>query len=197
MAHDGNWLLLNGTETYMSLSLWNFDISAQEDKVSPSCHLRNTGFCMFHLNKFVNTIKGIIKCFGILARASSKLLDNDLQVIIDQLGGILLRLGEIVEEGDLSIPPPLTYCRQRRDRLIFPHPREALQRDNEVAQGQGQIELVPIVRLRIHLGDQTESVNNQVLESVIPTAQTQVVEIDIDSDSDVPDLIDSRGNIVN
>ena len=37
---------------------------------------------MYHLNKLVNTIKGIIKFFGILTRASSKLLDEDLQVLI-------------------------------------------------------------------------------------------------------------------
>ena len=40
---------------------------------------------MFHLNKLVNTIEGIIKCFGILARVSSELLDDDLQVLVDQL----------------------------------------------------------------------------------------------------------------
>ena len=54
-----------------------------------------------------------------------------------------------------------------------------------------------IVRLRICLRDQTESVDNQVLKSAIAITQTQVEEIDIDSDSDVPDLIDSQGNIVN
>ena len=152
---------------------------------------------MFHLNKLVNTIKGIIKCFGILARASSNLLDDNLQVLVDQLGGILLRLGEIVEEGDVSILPPLTYCRRRRNRLIFPHPRGVLQKDNKIVQRQGQIESVPIVGLRICSRDQTESVGNQVFKSAIPTTQTQVEEIDIDSHSDVPHLIDSQGNIVN
>ena len=140
---------------------------------------------MFHLNKLVNTIEGIITYFGILARASSELLDEDLQVLVDQLRGILLKLRGIVEEGDMSISPPLTYCRQRRNRLIFPQPREALRRDNKIVQRQGQIELVPIVRLRIRLRDQTGSVDNQV------------EEIDKDSDSDVPNLIDSQGNIVN
>ena len=111
MAHDGNWFLLNETETCTSLLLQNIDISAQEDKVSPTCYLRSTGFRMFHLNKLVNTIEGIIKHFGILARASSELLDDDLRVLVDQLRGILLRLRGIVEEGNMSIPPPLTYCR--------------------------------------------------------------------------------------
>ena len=97
----------------------------------------------------------------------------------------------------MSIPPPPTYCRQRRIRLIFPRQRETLRRDNEKVQRQGQIELVLIARLRIHLRDQTESMENQVLKSAIATAQTQVEEIDIDSDSDVPDLIDSQGDIVN
>ena len=111
MAHDGNWLLLNETGTCTSLLLWNINISAREDKVSPTCCLRSTGFRMFHLNKLVKTIKGIIKHFGILARASSELLDDNLQVFIDQLRGILLRLRGIVEEGDVSVSPPPTYCR--------------------------------------------------------------------------------------
>ena len=75
---------------------------------------------MIHLKKLVNTIKGIIKCFGILARASSGLLDEDLQVLVDQLRGILHRLRRIVEEGDVNTSPYPTYCRQRRNRLIFP-----------------------------------------------------------------------------
>ena len=37
----------------------------------------------------------------------------------------------------------------------------------------------------------------QVLEPVVEVPQTQVEEIDTGSDSDVPDLIDSEGNIVN
>ena len=81
--------------------------------------------------------------------------------------------------------------------MIFPRPRETLRRDNEIVQKQGQIELVLIARLQICLRDQTESVGNQVLKSAIASTQTQVEEIDIDSDSDVPDLIDSQGNIVN
>ena len=116
---------------------------------------------------------------------------------MNQLRGILLRLRGIVEESDGNVPPPLTYCRQRRNRLIFPQPREALRRGNEIVHRQGPIELVTIVRLRICLRDQTESMGNQVLKSAIATMQTQVEEIDIDSDSDVPDLIDSQGNIVN
>ena len=152
---------------------------------------------MFHLNKLVNTIEGIIKDFGILARASSELLDKDLQVLVDQLRGIPIRPRGIVEEGDMSTSPLPSYCRQRRNRLIFPRPREALTRDNKIVQRQGQIELVPIVRLRIHLRDQTKSVDNQVLESAIAATQTQVEEIDTDSDSEVPNLIDSQGNIFN
>ena len=151
---------------------------------------------MIHLKKLVNTIEGIIKCFGILARASSELLDEDLQVLIDQLRGILHRLRRIVEESDMSTSLYLTYCRQRRNRLIFPQPREALRGDNEIAQRQGQIELVPIARLRIHLRTQSESMDCQVLGSVVEITQTQVEETDTDSDSDVPDLIDSQGNIV-
>ena len=56
---------------------------------------------------------------------------------------------------------------------------------------------MPIVRLKIRLRDQTESMDNQVLESMIAVTQTQVEEIDTDSGSDVPNLIDSQGNIVN
>ena len=70
-------------------------------------------------------------------------------------------------------------------------------RDNKIVQRQGQIELVLIVRIRIRLRDQTEFVDNQVLESVIAATQTQVEEIDTDSDSEVPDLIDSQRNILN
>ena len=81
--------------------------------------------------------------------------------------------------------------------MIFPRPREALREDNEIVQRQGQIELVPIARLRIHLRTQSRSMDCQVLGSVVEVTQTQVEETDTDSDSDVPDLIDSQGNIVN
>ena len=81
--------------------------------------------------------------------------------------------------------------------MIFPRPREALRGDKEIVQGQGQIELVPIARLRIRLRTQSESVDCQVLEPVVEVTQAQVEETDIDSDLDVPDLIDSKGNIVN
>ena len=37
----------------------------------------------------------------------------------------------------------------------------------------------------------------EVLESVVEVMQTQVEETDTDSDSDIPDLIDSQGNIAN
>ena len=37
----------------------------------------------------------------------------------------------------------------------------------------------------------------QVLGYMVEITQTQVEETDKDSDSDVPDLIDSQGNIVN
>ena len=78
--------------------------------------------------------------------------------------------------------------------MVFSRPREALRRDNEIVQRQGKIELVPIARLRICLRAQTESVDNKVLESTI--VETQVEEIGTDSDSNVPDLINSQGNIV-
>ena len=190
MVQDSNWLLLSEIGTCTSVLLWNLDVSAWESKVSPTCYLRDTGFRMIHLNKLVNTIKGIMKCFGILARASSELLDEDLQVLIDQLRGILHRLRRIVEESDVRTSPYPTYCRQRRNRLIFPQPREALRGDNEIVQRQGQIELVLIARLRIHLRTQSKSVDCQVLGSVEEVTQTQVEETDTDSDSDVPNLID-------
>ena len=124
--HDGNWLLLSEIGTCTSVLLWNVDISVQESKVSSTCYLRDAGFRMIHLKKLVNTIEGIIKCFGILARASSELLDEDLQVLVDQLRGILHRLRRIVEESDMNTSPYPTYCWQRRNRLIFPQPRETL-----------------------------------------------------------------------
>ena len=68
----------------------------------------------------INTIEGIIKFFGVLTRASLELLDEDLQVVINQLRGILHRLRRIVEESQVSTSPHPTYCRQRRYRLIFP-----------------------------------------------------------------------------
>ena len=82
MVHDSNWLLLTEIETCTGVLLWNVDISAWESKVSSTCYLRDTGFHMIHLKKLVNTIEGIIKCFDILARASSELLDEDL--LMDQ-----------------------------------------------------------------------------------------------------------------
>ena len=36
-----------------------------------------------------------------------------------------------------------------------------------------------------------------MLESVLEVMQTQVEETDTDSDLDIPDLIDSKGNIAN
>ena len=66
---------------------------------------------MIHLNKLVNTIEAIIKFFGVLTSASSELLDEDLQVLINQLRGILHRLRRIVEENQVSTSPHLTYCR--------------------------------------------------------------------------------------
>ena len=159
MVHDSNWLLLTGTGTCTSVLLGKVDISAWESKVSPTCYLRDTGFCMVHLSKLVNTIKEIIKFFGVLTRASFELLDEDLQVLINQLRGILHRLRRIVEESQVGTSPHLTYCRQRRNRLIFPRPSEVLRGNNELVQGEGQIELVPIARLRIHLRTQPESVD--------------------------------------
>ena len=37
----------------------------------------------------------------------------------------------------------------------------------------------------------------EVLESVVEVTQTQVEETDMDSDLNIPDLIDSQGNIAN
>ena len=108
--HDSNWLLLTGTETCTSVLLWKVDISVRESKVSPTCYLHDTGFHMVHLSKLVNTIEGIIKFFGVLTRASFELLDKDLQVLINQLRGILHKLRRIVEESQVSTSPHLTYC---------------------------------------------------------------------------------------
>ena len=165
--HDGNWLLLTGTETCTSVLLQKVDISVRESKVSLTCYLHNTGFHMVHLSKLVNTIKGIIKFFGVLTRASFELLDEDLQVLINQLRGILHRLRGIVEESQVSTSPHPTYCRRRRNRLIFPRPSEVLRGNNEPVQGEGQIELVPIARLRICSRTQPESVDCRVLEPVV------------------------------
>ena len=152
---------------------------------------------MVHLSKLVNTIEGIIKFFGVLTRASFELLDEDLQVLINQLRGILHRLRRIVEESQVGTSPHPTYCRRRRNRLIFPQSSEVLMGNNELVQGEGQIELVPIARLRICLRTQPESVDCQVLEPVVEISQAQVEETDTGSDSNLPDLIDSEGNIVN
>ena len=152
---------------------------------------------MVHLSKLVNTIEGIIKFFGVLTRASFELLDEDLQVFINQLRGILHRLRRIVEESQMGTSPHPTYCRRRRNRLIFPRPSEVLRGNNELVQGEGQIELVPIARFRIRLRTQPKSMDCQVLEPVVRISQTQVEETDTGSDSDLPDLIDSEGNIVN
>ena len=66
---------------------------------------------MVHLSKLVNTIEGIIKFFGVLTRSSFELLDEDLQVFINQLRGILHRLRRIVEESQVGTSPHLTNCR--------------------------------------------------------------------------------------
>ena len=68
---------------------------------------------------------------------------------------------------------------------------------DEIVPRQGQIELVLIARLRICLRAQSESMDCEVLESVVEVTQTQVEETDTDSDLDIPDLIDSQGNIAN
>ena len=72
-----------------------------------------------------------------------------------------------------------------------------LRGNNKLEQGEGRIELVPIARLRMGLRTQPKSMDCQVLEPVVEVSQTQVEETDTGSDSDVPDLIDSEGNIVN
>ena len=185
--HDGNWLPLAEIGTCTSILLWNVNISVRESKVSSTCYLQDTGFRMFHPKKLVNTIEGIIKCFGILARASSELLDEDLQVLIDQLKGILHRLRRIVEGSDVNTSPYPTFCRRRRNRLIFPRPRETLRGGDEIVPRQRQIELVLIARLRIRLRAQSKSVDCEVLESVVEVTQTQVEETDTDSDSGIPD----------
>ena len=102
-----------------------------------------------------------------------------------------------MEESQLGTSPHLTYCRQRKNRWIFARPSKVLRGNSELVQGEGQIELVPIARLRIRLRTQPESIDCQVLEPVVEISQTQVEETDIGSDSDLPDLIDSEGNIVN
>ena len=197
MMCDGDWLLLPGTGTYTSSLLRKICIPAGESKVSPTCYSRNTGFRMYHLNKLVNTIEGKVKFFGIPTKASSELLDEDLQVLINQLRGILHRLTGVVEESQLGTSPHPTYCRRRRNRWIFPRPSKVLRGNSELVQGEGQIELVPIARLRFRLRTQPEFIDCQVLEPVVEISQAQVEETDIGSDSDLPDLIDSEGNIVN
>ena len=66
---------------------------------------------MYHLNKLVNTIEGVIKFFGVLTRASFELLDKDLQVLINQLRGILHRLKGVVKKSQVGTSPHPTYCR--------------------------------------------------------------------------------------
>ena len=172
MVYDGNWLLLTGTGTCTRVLLRKVGISVWESKVSPTCYLHDTGFHMVHLSKLVNTIKGIIKFFGVLTRASFELLDKDLQVLINQLRGILHRLRRIVEESQVGTSPHPTYCRRRRNSLISPQPSKMLRGNSELVQGEGQIELVPIARLRIRLRTQPESVDCQVLEPVVEISQT-------------------------
>ena len=196
MVYDGDWLLLTRTGTCTCGLLQKISIPAWESEVSPTCYLRNTGFHMYHLNKLVKTIEGIITFFGILTRTSSELIDEDLQVLINQFRGILHRLRGVVEDSQLATSPHLIYCRQRRNRLIFPRPSEALRGNNKLVSRKGQIEVVPVARLRIHLRTQPESIDCQVLKPIVVILQTQVEETDTDSDSDIPDLIDSEGNIV-
>ena len=108
----------------------------------------------------------------------------------------------------MGTSPHPTYCRRRRNRLIFPQPSEVLRGNNELVQGEGQIELVPIARLRICLRTQPKSMDCRVLEPVVEISQTQVEETDtgtvfpsesirLGGDSDLPGLVDSEGNIVN
>ena len=196
MVYDGDWLLLTRTGTCTSGLLWKIGIPVRESEVSPTCYLCDIGFRMYHLNKLVKTIEGIITFFGIPTRASFELIDKDLQVLVNQLRGILHRLRGVVEDSQCATSPHPTYCRRIRNRLIFPRPSEAFRGNNKLVSREGQIELVPVARLRIHLRTQPESVDCQVLEPVVEILQTQVEETDTDSDSDIPDLIDSEGNTV-
>ena len=81
--------------------------------------------------------------------------------------------------------------------MIFPGPSEALRGNNKLVPREGQIELVPIARLRICLRTQPVFIDCQVLEPVVEISQTQVEETDTGSDTDLPYLIDSERNIVN
>ena len=62
----------------------------------------------------------------------------------------------------MGTSPHLTYCRRRRNRLIFPQPSEVLRAYHELVQGEVQIELV-----QIDLRTRPESVDCQVLEPVV------------------------------
>ena len=152
---------------------------------------------MSHLYKLLKTIEEVIEFLDILTRESFEALDVDLKIVINQLKGILDRLSSIVEEGKTGTSPHLTYCKQRRNRLVSPQSNGISKGNSAVVQEDRQVVLVPVGRFRVHLQTRLEVVDCQVLESVVEILQEQVEVTDTDSDSDLPDLIDHEGNIVN
>ena len=146
------------------------------------------------LYKFLKTIEEVIQFFETLIWESFEVLEVDLQVILDQLKAILFSLSRIVEGDQMDTPLHLTFCRQRGNRLVFPQLSRVRQGSSAATQEERQVVLVPIAKIRVHLQTQPKSVDCQVLELI---SQIHISEIDNDGGSDLPDLIDHKGNIVN
>ena len=115
------------------------------------------------LHAWLRVIEEVIVFFRVLTTESWAALGIDSQTLVIQLQGILNRLGGLLEETSSESGPPPTYSRHRR--YCFEFPRETIAEDT--AGNEGQFHLA---RVRVY-------------QRVVPE------EVQLDSDSDVPDLV--------
>ena len=114
------------------------------------------------LHALLEAIEEVIVFLSVLTMESWAALGVDSLILVAQLQGILNRLGGLLEDTSSEPEMPNTYCRCRQYRLEFP--RETIAED--IVGNEGQF----------------HSVRVRVYRRVLPE------EVELDSDSDVPDL---------
>ena len=138
--------------------------------------------------KLFIVIREIINFYNILMRESNEALHIELHQIIDQLKGILTQLNRVLEEGSNGVPLLPTYSRAWNLRILFPR-EEEIRASSLIEPDSGETVVTTIARVRVQARcDCTE------IGSLPVVGENEYLEPD--SDSDVPDLIDSEGNIV-
>ena len=117
---------------------------------------------MDSLHAWLKAIEEVIVFLSVLTTESWAALGVDSLTLVAQLQGILNRLGGLLEDTSREPETHNTYCRRRQYRLEFP--RETISEDTVGSEGQ-----VHLVRVKVY---------RRVLSE----------EVELDSDSDIPDL---------